>query len=53
MKQLITKADTVDKQKELKVQQAQQQTGTNQPAGQQPQQSTNTAQQNPVPGQTK
>jgi ribosomal protein L29 len=46
MKQLISKADTVDKQKELKVQQAQQKVGTNQPSGQQPQQSTNAPQQN-------
>ena len=44
MKQLISKADTVDKQKELKVQQAKQQTGTNPPAGQQTQ---------PSAGQTK
>lgn len=35
MKQLISKADTLDKQKELKVQQAQQKTGTNTPANQQ------------------
>ena len=56
MKQLISKSDTVDKAKELKVQQAQQKVGTNQPAGQQPQQSPNAPgqqQQNPQVGQTK
>ena len=46
MKQLISKADTMDKQKELKVQQAQQKTGTNPPSGQPTTQPT-------VPGQTK
>jgi hypothetical protein len=35
MKQLITKSDTLNKQKDQKVQQAQQQVGTNQPANQQ------------------
>ena len=54
MKQLITKSDTMDKAKELKVQQAQQQVGTNQPVGQQTPQSTNTPQaQQQTPGQTK
>jgi hypothetical protein len=48
MKQLISKADTTDKQKDIKVQQAQQQVGTNPPAGTQPQN-----QQTPVPGQPK
>lgn len=45
MKQLISKSDTLDKQKQLKVQQAQQQIGTNQP------QSTTTTP--PSAGQTK
>jgi hypothetical protein len=53
MKQLITKADTADKQKELKVQQAQQQVGTNQPAAQQQPQSANSPQQNTIAGQMK
>lgn len=48
MKQLISKSDTLDKAKELKVKQAQQQVGTNQPADQQ-QQNTTT----PSAGQTK
>jgi hypothetical protein len=51
MKQLIGKADTLNKQKDLKVQQAQQQVGTNAPAGAQPTQSTNAPQ--PSAGQTK
>lgn len=49
MKQLIGKADTLDKQKDQKVQQAQQQAGTNLPANQQQPQSTNA----PSAGQTK
>lgn len=44
MKQLIAKADAADKAKDLKVKQAQQQVGTNQPSGQQSQ---------PSAGQTK
>lgn len=52
MKQLISKSDTVDKQKELKVQQAQQQTGTNAPAGQQTNQPGQQPQQTSA-GQTK
>ena len=49
MKQLITKSDTLDKAKEVKVQQAQQKVGTNQPQANQQQ----NPQQPPTPGQTK
>ena len=51
MKQLISKATTLDKVKNLKVQQAQQQIGTNAPADEQEPQSPNAPQQ-PGAGQT-
>ena len=46
LKQVISKADSMDQQKELKVKQAQQQTGTNAPAGAQTPQSPQPGQQN-------
>jgi hypothetical protein len=48
LKQVISKAGTMDQMKQQKVKQAQQQTGTNVPAGQQPDQNTQQA-----PGITK
>jgi hypothetical protein len=53
MKQLINKSDTMNKQKDQKVQQAQQKIGTNPPAGQQQPQSTNAPQQGQQQGQMK
>ena len=53
LKQLITKADQIDQQKQAKVKQQQQQVGTNQPAGQQPQQPGQQQQSQPSAGQTK
>lgn len=53
MKQLITKADQMNQQKQKQVQQAQQKQGTNAPAGQQQPQSNTPSNQQPPAGATK